>query len=87
MTDANYEVTYSRGIVPGEWIVNLHAFRMDLERPPPYTVRTVVSVMRPDFNRPVQILEKQVDLTRLGQELIPAAAGSASFGIPFRRWM
>ena len=41
---------------------------MDPERPPPYTIRTVVSVMRPDFLRPVQILEKQTDLTRLGQE-------------------
>ncbi len=68
LTDANYEVTYSRGIVAGEWIVNVHAFRMDLERPPPILVRTVVSVMRPDFMRPVQILEKQVGLTRLGQE-------------------
>ena len=68
LTDANYEVTYSRGIVAGEWIVNVHAFRMDLERPPPILVRTVVSVMRPDFIRPVQILEKQVALTRLGQE-------------------
>ena len=68
LTESNYEVTYSRGIVAGEWIVNLHAFRMDPERPPPYTIRTVVSVMRPDFLRPVQILEKQTDLTRLGQE-------------------
>jgi len=68
LTDANYEVTYSRGIVSGEWVVNVHAFRMDLERPPPIPVRTVVSVMRPDFLRPVQILEKQIDLVRLGQE-------------------
>jgi hypothetical protein len=68
LTESNYEVTYSRGIVAGEWTVNLHAFRMDPTQAPPYVVRTVVSVMRPDFLRPVQILEKQTDLTRLGQE-------------------
>ncbi|MDP6475968.1 MAG: hypothetical protein QF666_17870 [Alphaproteobacteria bacterium] len=49
LTESNYEVTYSRGIVAGEWTVNLHAFRMDPGHPPPYTVRTVVSVMRPAF--------------------------------------
>jgi hypothetical protein len=68
LTESNYEVTYSRGIVAGEWTVNLHAFRMDPARPPPYEILTVVSVMRPDFMRPVQILEKRIGLTRLGQE-------------------
>ncbi len=68
LTESNYEVTYSRGIVAGEWTVNLHAFRMDPGQPPPYAIRTVVSVMRPEFNRPKQILEKVTDLTRLGQE-------------------
>ncbi len=68
LTQTNYEVTYSRGIVAGEWIVNLHAFRMDPATPPPYVVHTVVSVMRPEFLRPVQILEKRIDLKRLGQE-------------------
>ena len=68
LTDINYEVTYSRGIVAGEWIVNVHAFRTDPDNPPPIKVRVVVSVKTPEDLRPVQILEKEVVLEQLGQE-------------------
>ena len=68
LTESNYEVAYSRGFVAGEWTANLHVFRIDPPQAPPYAVRTVVSVMRPYFLRPMQILEKQTDLTRFGQK-------------------
>ena len=40
---------------------------MDPSQAPPDAVRTVVSIMRPDFRRPAQILEKPTEPTRLGQ--------------------
>ncbi len=69
LTDINYEVTYSRGIVAGEWIVNVHAFRTDADNPPPIPVSVVISVKKPTDDRPNQVYEKEVVLRRLGQEL------------------
>jgi hypothetical protein len=69
LTDINYEVTYSRGIVAGEWIVNVHAFRNDVNNPPPIPVSVVISVKKPTDDRPNQVYEKEVVLHRLGQEL------------------
>ena len=63
LTDINYEIAYSRGIVPGEWIVNVQAYRLeDPIRPPPITVQVVVSVKREGEDRPTPILEKEVEL-------------------------
>lgn len=69
LTDLNYEVTYSRGIVPGEWVVNVQAYRIDRERPPPIPVKVVVSVKKPEDPRPVQILERAVELEHMWHEL------------------
>ncbi len=69
LTDINYEVSYSRGIVAGEWIVNVHAFRTDPDNPPPIPVSVVISVKKPTDDRPNQVYEKEVVLHRLGQEL------------------
>lgn len=69
LTDINYEVTYSRGIVAGEWIVNVHAFRTDADKPPPIPVSVVISIKKPADDRPNQVYEKEVVLHRLGQEL------------------
>ena len=69
LTNVNYEVVYSRGIVPGEWIVNVHAFRIDPDHPPPIRVQVVVSVKKPEDVRPLQALATDIVLERLGQEL------------------
>ena len=69
LTDLNYEVMYSRGIAPGEWIVNVQAYRIDRERRPPIPVKVVVSVKKPEDMRPVQILEKMVQLDFVWHEL------------------
>ena len=63
LTDINYEIVYSRGIVPGEWIVNVQAYRLeDPIRPIPVMVQVVVSVKREGEDRPTPILEKEVEL-------------------------
>ncbi len=70
VTDINYEIVYSRGIVPGEWIVNLQAYRIqDIYQPSPIPAKVVVSVKREGDERPVQIIEKEVEVTFHRQEL------------------
>lgn len=65
-TDLNYEVTYSRGIKAGEYIVNVHMYG-----PVPagviVPVRVVVSV-RQKYDTLRQILQTTVDLHRRNQE-------------------
>ncbi|WP_029007597.1 hypothetical protein [Azospirillum halopraeferens] len=66
-TKLNYEVTYSRGIPPGEYVVNLHLYRnKSLVTPVPVTVVTSVKSPTGDVTR--QILSTTVDLSREGQE-------------------
>lgn len=63
LTDINYEIVYSRGIVPGEWVVNVQAYRLeDPIQPEPVTAQVLVSVKREGEERPTPILEKEVEL-------------------------
>lgn len=65
-TNENYEISYSRGIPPGEYIVNVHMYG----RPPPNTgvpVKVVVSLKKP-LEDTRQILATDVVLTRQNQE-------------------
>lgn len=67
LLNLNYENAYSRGIVPGEYTVNLHLYRNKAARYPiPATV--VVSTKRLD-KRTHPIANKTVYLTGEGQEL------------------
>jgi len=67
-TNRNYEVSYSRGILPGEYTVNLHLFRNPAGvYPVPVTV--VTSVKKDAKSSLRQILASEVKLTREGQEL------------------
>ena len=65
-TDENYEITYSRGIPQGEYIVNVHMYG-----PVPHgvviPVNVVVSV-RPKYDEMRQILKTTLELTRRNQE-------------------
>ena len=65
-TNENYEVSYSRGIPPGEYVVNVHMYG-----PPPRSgtvpVNVVVSVKR-RLEDTRQILKTVVELTRHNQE-------------------
>jgi len=65
-TNENYEVSYSRGIPAGEYIVNVHMYgplRAGLTIP----VSVVVSV-RPKYGDTQQILQTTVNLYRRNQE-------------------
>jgi hypothetical protein len=67
LSGLNYESSYSRGIVPGEYTVNLHLYR---NRATSADVPvTVIVTTKPDADRPArQILMSKVDLGREGQE-------------------
>ncbi len=65
-TNENYEITYSRGILQGEYIVNVHMYG---PLPPGVTVpvNVVVSV-RKKYDDTNQLLKTDIKLTRQNQE-------------------
>lgn len=65
-TNENYEISYSRGIRPGEYIVNVHAYGVV----PPGTVIpvTVVVSVRAKYDSARQILKTIVKLRQRNQE-------------------
>ena len=67
-TPINYEVSYSRGINPGEHIVNLHLYREDGTSFQPFDVKVVVTVVDPETKIRRQILESSVLLDEIGKE-------------------
>ncbi len=71
-TNINHEVAYTRGLIPGEYTVNIHAYRIDKHNPPPIDVKAIVSVKGFDDEQSelvVPVLGTTVRLERLGQEL------------------
>ena len=68
VTGLNYETSYSRGILPGEYTVNLHLNRNPSKAyPVPATV--VTSVKRSADHAARQLLASKVLLVREGEEL------------------
>jgi hypothetical protein len=67
-TDVNFETSFSRGIPPGEYIVNVHLFR-NLENTYPINVRVVVRVKTDNEAGARPIAATTVRLDREGQEL------------------
>jgi len=68
VTKINYENTFSRGIVEGEYIINLHLYR-DQSDMLPIEVIVVVSVKVDQDAGTKQILVRTVELTTVGEEL------------------
>jgi hypothetical protein len=66
-TGLNYENAYSRGIVAGEYTVNLHLYR-DFDRVFPVPVTVVTSVNRPKEEHTQQLLASKILLSREGEE-------------------
>ncbi len=64
----NYEVSYSRGIVAGEYTVNVHLYRNE-SNVLPVPVKLVASVKRTAQELARQILVSDVALQKEGQEL------------------
>ena len=65
-TDENYEVSYSRGIPPGEYVANVHMYG-NLGKGRSIPVKVVVSVKQPGLDTR-QILQTTVNLQRHNQE-------------------
>ncbi|HBC08663.1 MAG TPA: hypothetical protein DC046_13950 [Rhodospirillaceae bacterium] len=65
-TDRNYEMTYSRGVPAGEYVVNVHMYG-PLPRGMTVPVRVVVSVKRP-LEEAEQIAATTVELRSKNQE-------------------
>jgi hypothetical protein len=68
ISGVNYEVSYSRGVPPGEYTVNVHLYR---NRTPVYPIpaTVVVSVKNSINDSARQILKSKVELTHEGEEL------------------
>ena len=95
-TQLNYEVSYSRGIPPGEYAVNLHMYR-NKSKVSPVKVTVVTSVKKPNSESAKQILTSSVDLMVENQEttvyrfkltdageLVPGSVNSLPK--PLRKW-
>lgn len=95
-TQLNYEVSYSRGVPPGEYAVNLHMYR-NKAKVSPVKVTVVTSVKRPNSESAKQILTSSVDLMVENQEttvyrfklteageLVPGSVNSLPK--PLRKW-
>ena len=67
-TGINYEISYARGIVAGEYTVNVHLYRNSAGTLPiPVTV--VTSVKKTPQGRAKQLLASEIELVREGEEL------------------
>jgi hypothetical protein len=67
-TGINYEISYARGIVAGEYTVNVHLYR-NAAGSLPIPVTVVTSVKKTPQGRAKQLLASQIDLGREGEEL------------------
>ncbi len=68
VSGVNYEVSYSRGVPAGEYVVNLHLYRNQSGiYPMPVTV--VVSVKNNPRTSAKQIIKTDLALSRMGEEL------------------
>jgi hypothetical protein len=67
LSGLNYESSYARGVVPGEYTVNLHLYRNRASAPA--VPVTVIVSSKPTAEAPArQILMSRVELAREGQE-------------------
>ena len=67
LSGLNYESSYSRGIVPGEYTVNLHLYR-NRAGLPAVPVTVIVSTKPTSADPARQVLMSKVELAREGQE-------------------
>lgn len=79
VTGLNYETSYSRGILPGEYAVNLHLYR-NPSRAYPVPVTVVTSVKHGANDAARQLLASKVVLAREGEELTVYRFGLSAAG-------
>ncbi len=68
LTDVNYEVAYSRGIVEGEYTINLHLYR-NKSAIVPVPVTVVASVKRSNGANLKRLTSAKVELGYTGEEI------------------
>lgn len=68
LTDVNYEVAYSRGVVEGEYTINLHLYR-NKSNVLPIPVTMVASIKRTDGANLKRLTSAKVELNHLGEEV------------------
>jgi hypothetical protein len=66
-TPLNYEISFTRGIIPGEYQANVHLFKHDLNKQN-IQATVIASLVTPDRNYRKQILQKTVALNKEGNE-------------------
>ena len=69
VSNLNYEVSYSRGVPVGEYVVNLHLYATPIEIPQPFAVDVVVSVKRLERSSSRQVVAGKAMLRRKGKEI------------------
>jgi len=62
--EINQEIATIRGIIPGEWIINIHMYRMSIPEPTDVTVKIIK--LHPTANT---VLEKKYVMTRYWEEI------------------
>lgn len=67
ITNVNYEVAYSRGVIPGEYIANIHLYR-NSSTVSPVPVTIVASVKKTETDRLRRIVTTRLELTHPGEE-------------------
>ena len=68
ITDTNYEVAYSRGIVPGEYIVNVHLYR-NSGGTLPVQVTVAASIKKSSRESLKRLVTTKVELSYRGEEI------------------
>ncbi len=68
LTDVNYEVAYSRGLVEGEYVINLHLYR-NKSAILPVPVTMVASVKRSSSANLKRLTSAKVELGYTGEEI------------------
>lgn len=68
-SNLNYEVSYSRGVPVGEYVVNLHLYNSRSEISVPIPVQVVVSVRRTPISSARQIVTGKAFLRMVGDEI------------------
>ncbi len=74
LSSVNHESAYSRGFARGEYVVNVHAYRIDPKYPPPFTVEVLVTtkITKDDQAQVKPIVFTRTLITRQGQEITAA---------------
>ncbi len=68
ITDFNYEIAYSRGMPPGEYVVNVHLYRA-INASSPIQVKLVASVRADEEGKSRQLVTTNVELLRLNDQV------------------